>query len=193
MKAMALPKPRPWFLVFIINHGKGIAKRLKQLHFKCFWCVVFWVRCYLVGTRHWNLVRESLVSSRVVFSLFAEDFLFDGAHFVVGDFNQHIMGDENKLESSSFFMQSRARIALVLRPTRNSVFLFVFELSQRMQSKIVVDVEVTPWLPMPWVRFGPLVLPTLVSTPFVNALPCLVGVQLGQSDWCICVHLRAYG
>ena len=35
--------------------------------------------------------------SRVVFSLFAEDFLFDGAHFVVGDFNQHIMGDENKL------------------------------------------------------------------------------------------------
>lgn len=35
--------------------------------------------------------------SRVVFSLFAEDFLFDGEHFVVGDFNQHIISDENKL------------------------------------------------------------------------------------------------
>ena len=35
--------------------------------------------------------------SRVVFSLFPEDFLFDGEHFVVGDFNQHIIGDENKL------------------------------------------------------------------------------------------------
>jgi len=32
-----------------------------------------------------------------VFSLFAEDFLFDAAHYVVGDFNQHIKSDENKL------------------------------------------------------------------------------------------------
>ena len=36
--------------------------------------------------------------SRVVFSLFAEDFLFDAEHFVVGDFNQHIKSDENKLQ-----------------------------------------------------------------------------------------------
>ena len=35
--------------------------------------------------------------SKVVFSLFAEDFLFDAAHYVVGDFNQHIKSDENKL------------------------------------------------------------------------------------------------
>ena len=35
--------------------------------------------------------------SKVVFSLFAEDFLFDGEHFVVGDFNQHIISDKNKL------------------------------------------------------------------------------------------------
>lgn len=35
--------------------------------------------------------------TKVVFSLFAEDFLFDAAHYVVGDFNQHIKSDENKL------------------------------------------------------------------------------------------------
>lgn len=35
--------------------------------------------------------------SKVVFSLFAEDFLFDAEHYVVGDFNQHIKSDENKL------------------------------------------------------------------------------------------------
>ena len=35
--------------------------------------------------------------SSVVFSLFAEDFLFDADHFVVGDFNQHIKSEENKL------------------------------------------------------------------------------------------------
>lgn len=36
--------------------------------------------------------------SNVVFSLFAEDFLFNADHFVVGDFNQHIISNENKLE-----------------------------------------------------------------------------------------------
>jgi len=35
--------------------------------------------------------------SQVVFSLFAEDFLFDAAHYVVGDFNQHIKSEINKL------------------------------------------------------------------------------------------------
>ncbi len=35
--------------------------------------------------------------SKVVFSLFAEDFLFDGQHYVVGDFNQHNKAEENKL------------------------------------------------------------------------------------------------
>ena len=35
--------------------------------------------------------------STVVFSLFAEDFLFDAEHYVVGDFNNHIRSDENKL------------------------------------------------------------------------------------------------
>jgi len=36
--------------------------------------------------------------SNVIFSLFAEDFLFDAKHFVVGDFNQHIKSEENKLK-----------------------------------------------------------------------------------------------
>ena len=35
--------------------------------------------------------------SRVLISLFAEDFLFDGEHYVVGDFNQHIISDDSKL------------------------------------------------------------------------------------------------
>lgn len=35
--------------------------------------------------------------SNVIFSLFAEDFMFEVDHFVVGDFNQHRMSDENKL------------------------------------------------------------------------------------------------
>lgn len=34
----------------------------------------------------------------VHFSLFAEDFLLDAEHYVVGDFNQHIKSDENKLK-----------------------------------------------------------------------------------------------
>ena len=36
--------------------------------------------------------------SKVIFSLFPEDFLFDLDHYVVGDFNQHIQQDDNKLE-----------------------------------------------------------------------------------------------
>lgn len=36
--------------------------------------------------------------SNVVFSLFAEDFLFEADHYVVGDFNQHVTSEENKLE-----------------------------------------------------------------------------------------------
>jgi len=36
--------------------------------------------------------------SNVVFSLFAEDFLFDAEHFVVGDFNQHIISEKNNLK-----------------------------------------------------------------------------------------------
>ncbi len=39
--------------------------------------------------------------SNVVFSLFAEDFMFDAEHFVVGDFNQHNMTDDNKLMYNS--------------------------------------------------------------------------------------------
>lgn len=35
--------------------------------------------------------------SHVVFSLFAEDFMFDVDHYVVGDFNRHIKNEENKL------------------------------------------------------------------------------------------------
>lgn len=36
--------------------------------------------------------------TEVFFSLFAEDFLLDAEHYVVGDFNQHIKGEENKLK-----------------------------------------------------------------------------------------------
>jgi hypothetical protein len=39
--------------------------------------------------------------SKVTFSLFPEDFLFDGEHYVVGDFNQHIKNEQSKLSFNS--------------------------------------------------------------------------------------------
>jgi hypothetical protein len=50
--------------------------------------------------------------SRVIFSLFAEDFLFDGEHFVVGDFNQHIRGEENKLAYNPYSGHFEAELLL---------------------------------------------------------------------------------
>ena len=50
--------------------------------------------------------------STVVFSLFAEDFLFDAEHFVVGDFNQHIRSDENKLRYNPETERFEAKILL---------------------------------------------------------------------------------
>ena len=49
--------------------------------------------------------------SSVVFSLFAEDFLFDADHFVVGDFNQHIKSEENKLSYNPETERFEASIA----------------------------------------------------------------------------------
>ena len=39
--------------------------------------------------------------SKVIFSLFPEDFLFDLDHYVIGDFNQHIQEEENRLVYNS--------------------------------------------------------------------------------------------
>ena len=50
--------------------------------------------------------------STVVFSLFAEDFLFDAEHFVVGDFNQHFRSDENKLRYNPETERFEAKILL---------------------------------------------------------------------------------
>ena len=48
----------------------------------------------------------------VVFSLFAEEFLFNAEHFVVGDFNQHIKSNENKLRYNSNTERFEAKILL---------------------------------------------------------------------------------
>ena len=50
--------------------------------------------------------------SMVVFSLFAEDFLFDAEHFVVGDFNQHIKNDKFKLHFNPETDRFEAKVLL---------------------------------------------------------------------------------
>ncbi len=50
--------------------------------------------------------------SNVLFSLFAEDFLFNARHFVVGDFNQHIKSDKNELKYNSDSGRFEAQLLL---------------------------------------------------------------------------------
>ncbi len=50
--------------------------------------------------------------TEVLFSLFAEDFLFDAEHFVVGNFNQHIKNETNKLAYNEETGRFEVKIAL---------------------------------------------------------------------------------